>query len=221
MDFSHIIYEATTWVFPLLFVIVFHEVAHGFVAYQFGDTTAQRAGRLTLNPIHHIDIYGTIIIPIVLLVMNAPIMIGWAKPVPVNFNALTNPKRDMGIVALAGPVTNFILAILFAVIGKFLLMILPPELALSQWISDTVHNGIGLSLVIGIFNLFPLLPLDGGRILAAILPDKYSLKYQKTEPYGFLILMGILFLLPAHINPILWFIRILFPYFDRMIQIFL
>ncbi len=219
MEFTHMIYAITTWIFPLLLVIVFHEVAHGFVAYLFGDTTAQKAGRLSLNPIHHIDIYGTIIIPLVLLVIQSPFMIGWAKPVPVNFNALANPKRDMGFVALAGPVTNFVLAILFAVVGKILWMILPDGIALSQWVKDTVNNGIGLSLIIGIFNLFPLLPLDGGRIVASVLPAELSLKYQKTEQYGLFILIGLL-MLPHSISPILWFIQTLLPYFERMVSIF-
>ena len=113
MALSEIIYNLTTWIFPLLLTIVLHEVAHGVVAYQFGDSTAKRAGRLTLNPLDHIDLYGTIIIPAFLLIVQAPVLFGWAKPVPVNFNALNNPKRDMGIVALAGPVANFVLAILF------------------------------------------------------------------------------------------------------------
>ena len=166
MALSEIIYNLTTWIFPLLLTIVLHEVAHGVVAYQFGDSTAKRAGRLTLNPLDHIDLYGTIIIPAFLLIVQAPVLFGWAKPVPVNFNALNNPKRDMGIVALAGPVANFVLAILFAVIGKFLLMMLPDGLALTRWVFDNMRNGIGLSLIIGIFNLLPILPLDGGRIVA-------------------------------------------------------
>ncbi len=222
MALSEIIYNLTTWIFPLLLTIVLHEVAHGVVAYQFGDSTAKRAGRLTLNPLDHIDLYGTIIIPAFLLIVQAPILFGWAKPVPVNFNALNNPKRDMGIVALAGPVANFVLAILFAVIGKFLLMMLPDGIPLTRWVFDNMRNGIGLSLIIGIFNLLPILPLDGGRIVASVLPTRYSEIYQRSEPYGFMILLGLLFILPLiGINPIQWFIGTLYPYFAGMVEIFL
>ena len=222
MALSEIIYNLSTWIFPLLLTIVLHEVAHGVVAYQFGDSTAKRAGRLTLNPLDHIDLYGTIIIPAFLLIVQAPVLFGWAKPVPVNFNALNNPKRDMGIVALAGPVANFVLAILFAVIGKFFLMLLPDGLALTRWVFDNMRNGIGLSLIIGIFNLLPILPLDGGRIVASLLPMRYSEIYQRSEPYGFMILLGLLFILPLiGINPIQWFIGTLYPYFAGMVEIFL
>lgn len=217
-----IIYNLTTWIFPLLFTIVLHEVAHGVVAYQFGDYTAKRAGRLTLNPLDHVDLYGTIIIPAFLLILQAPLLFGWAKPVPVNFNALNNPKRDMGLVALAGPVANFVIAILFAVIGKTLLLILPENIPLSHWIFDNMINGIQLSLIIGIFNLFPILPLDGGRIVVSLLPEPYSQKYQESERYGFMILLGLLFIFPViGINPIRWFIETLYPYFIRMVNIFL
>ncbi len=222
MDISLIIYNLTTWVFPLVFTIVLHEVAHGFVAYQLGDPTAKRAGRLTLNPINHVDPIGTIVMPAILLIFQSPFLFGWAKPVPVNFNALNNPKRDMGLVALAGPIANFVIAILFAIIGKFLLMIIPVGSPIFRWVADNMSNGIMLSLIIGIFNLFPVLPLDGGRIVASILPDKYSREYQKTEQYGFMILMGLVFLLPTiGINPLAWFVKTLLPYFQRMIDIFL
>lgn len=222
MDIASIIYTLTTWIFPLLLTIVLHEVAHGVVAYQLGDKTAKRAGRLTLNPLDHVDLYGTIIIPIFLLVIHAPILFGWAKPVPVNFNALNRPKRDMGIVALAGPVANFVLAILFALVGRLLLMILPTDAPLTLWVIDNMRNGISLSLVIGIFNLIPILPLDGGRIVASLLPEPYSQKYQESERYGFMILLGLLFFFPLiGINPIQWFIGTLYPYFARMVNIFL
>ncbi len=221
MDIATTIYTVTTWIFPLMFTIVLHEVAHGFVAYQLGDTTAKRAGRLTLNPINHIDPVGTIAMPIILLLIHSPIMFGWAKPVPVNFNALDNPKRDMGIVALAGPVANFVIAILFAIVGKFLLMVLPTDSAIAIWIYDNMVNGILISLVIGIFNLFPVLPLDGGRIIVSILPQKYSQEFQKTERYGFLVLIGLIFILPSFgIQPISWFIYTLLPYFLDMIAMF-
>ncbi len=221
MDMGITIYTVTTWIFPLIFTIVLHEVAHGFVAYQLGDSTAKRAGRLTLNPIKHIDPIGTIAMPIILLLIHSPVMFGWAKPVPVNFNALENPKRDMGIVALAGPIANFVIAILFAVIGKLLLIVIPAGTTLHIWVDNNMVNGIFLSLVIGIFNLFPVLPLDGGRIVASILPRRYSLAYQKTEQYGFMILIGLIMILPMFgIYPISWFVSTLLPYFMNMINIF-
>lgn len=221
-NISLLIYNLTTWIFPLIFTIVLHEVAHGFVAYQLGDNTAKRAGRLTLNPLNHIDLYGTILLPAFLLLIQAPVLFGWAKPVPVNFNALDKPKRDMGLVALAGPIANFLIAIMFALFGHLILRVLPVNTSLSVWVIDNIRNGIGLSLVIGIFNLFPVLPLDGGRIVASLLPEPYSSSYQKTERYGFIILMSLLFLLPLiGINPLQLFIQTLYPYFAKTVSIFL
>lgn len=216
------IYTITTWVLPLLLTIILHEVAHGFVALQLGDTTAKRAGRLTLNPLTHIDILGTLVMPIVLIVAQAPVLFGWAKPVPVNFSALQNPKRDMGLVALAGPVSNFVLAILFVLLARVAVAVLPSESPILTWILLNVYNGVSLSLVIGIFNLFPVLPLDGGRILVSLLPEPYSSKYQETEQDGFLILMGLLFVLPMMgINVISLFVDTLLPFFQRMVNLFM
>lgn len=215
------IYTITTWVLPLLLTIILHEVAHGFVALQLGDTTAKRAGRLTLNPLTHIDILGTLVMPIVLIVAQAPVLFGWAKPVPVNFSALQNPKRDMGLVALAGPVSNFVLAILFVLLARLAVAVLPSESPILTWILLNVYNGVSLSLIIGIFNLFPVLPLDGGRILVSLLPEPYSSKYQETEQYGFFILMGLLFVLPMMgINVISLFVGTLLPFFQRMVNLF-
>lgn len=216
------IYTITTWVLPLLLTIILHEVAHGFVALQLGDTTAKRAGRLTLNPLTHIDILGTLVMPIVLIVAQAPVLFGWAKPVPVNFSALQNPKRDMGLVALAGPVSNFVLAILFVLLARVAVAVLPSESPILTWILLNVYNGVSLSLIIGIFNLFPVLPLDGGRILVSLLPEPYSSKYQETEQDGFLILMGLLFVLPMMgINVISLFVGTLLPFFQRMVNLFM
>lgn len=215
------IYTITTWVLPLLLTIILHEVAHGFVALQLGDTTAKRAGRLTLNPLTHIDVLGTLVMPIVLIIVQAPVLFGWAKPVPVNYNALQNPKRDMGLVALAGPVSNFVLAILFILLARVAVAVLPSESPILTWILLNVYNGVSLSLIIGIFNLFPVLPLDGGRILVSLLPEPYSSKYQETEQYGFFILMGLLFVLPMMgFNVVSWFVGTLLPFFQRMVNLF-
>lgn len=221
-NIGHIIYTLSTWVMPLLLTMILHEVAHGYVALKLGDNTAQREGRLTLNPFDHIDPVGTLIMPLVLLALNSPFLFGWAKPVPVNYNNLNNPKRDMGLVAIAGPLTNFLLAIAFVLFAKIVLPFLPYESFLHIWLTENLQNGILLSVVIGIFNLFPVLPLDGGRVLASLLPMDLSIKYQETERYGFLIIMMLLFVLPMlGIDIIRWFIQTLLPYIMNVIAWFL
>lgn len=215
---NNIIYTLTTWVLPLLLSMILHEVAHGYVALKLGDQTAERAGRLTLNPFNHIDWVGTITLPLLLLAVGAPVLFGWAKPVPVNFRALNHPKRDMGLVALAGPLTNFLLAIVFVLFARMVLPFFPSDSFTYLWIAQNVYNGVMLSIVLGIFNLFPILPLDGGRILVSLLPKDLSYKYQETERYGFMILLLFLFILPFFgINIFGWFINTLFPFFMNII----
>lgn len=221
-QFSTSVYSVTTWIIPLMFAIILHEIAHGYVAMLLGDRTAKNAGRLTLNPVSHIDPVGTIALPIILMLTSAPVLFGWAKPVPVNYYGLNNPKRDMGIVALAGPATNFILAIIFAIIIHIFSYILPSDSHIAQWIFKNLINGINISLALGVFNLFPVLPLDGGRIVTALLPEPYSSRWQETERYGFTILMGLLIVLPIiGIDILHWFMKTLLPYFYQMISIFL
>lgn len=218
---NNMIYTLTTWALPLLLTMILHEVAHGYVASKLGDKTAERAGRLTLNPFEHIDIIGTVVMPLFLLAINAPFLFGWAKPVPVSFNSLNKPKRDMGLVALAGPLTNFILAIAFVLFARIVLPFVPDNSFLNIWLTDNIRNGIILSVVIGIFNLFPVLPLDGGRVLASLLPNEISKKYQETEKYGFMILMFLIFIMPMlGFNIIGWFINTLFPYMMGLISLF-
>lgn len=212
VNIAEIIYVSTTWIIPLLLCMIIHEVAHGYAAMKLGDMTAKREGRLTLNPIEHIDLVGSIILPIFLLFVHSPVLFGWAKPVPVNFNNLRNPKRDMGIVAFAGPLSNFILAILFVLIGKVILLFIESGTPMFHWLISNIQNGVALSLIIGIFNLFPVLPLDGGRIVASILPNQYSYEYQKTERFGPFILLGLVFVLPMlGINIIGWFLSVFMP----------
>ena len=215
------IFTLTTWVIPLLLAMIVHEVAHGLVARKLGDDTAAREGRLTLNPIPHIDLVGTILLPILCWLSHSGIMFGWAKPVPVNFGRLKNPKRDMGLVAVAGPLANLLLAILFVIIGRFASELLPRGHFLG-WLMTNIQNGVVISLVIGIFNLLPILPLDGGRILVSVLPLKYAIKYQTTEKYGFFILIGVILLSQiSGINVIGWFIGTLWPLFAGIVELFM
>ena len=215
------IYTLTTWVIPLLLTMIAHEVAHGLVARKLGDDTAWREGRLTLNPLPHIDLIGSILLPLILWLTHAGIMFGWAKPVPINFNRLNKPKRDMGLVAGAGPMANLLLAILFVIIGRFAVELLP-EGNFLNWFMVNIQHGVMLSLVIGIFNLLPILPLDGGRILVSVLPIKWAILYQSTEKYGFFILIGVILLSQVSgINVIGWFIGTLWPLFAGIVELFM
>jgi len=189
----NIIYLATIWVIPIVIAITFHEAAHGFVARFLGDDTAWRLGRVSLNPIKHIDLVGTILLPGFLLLLSSPFLFGYAKPVPVNFRALRNPRNDMVWVAAAGPAMNIALAILaalaFHVVGYL------PVTAV-QWASENLKNALIINVVLAVFNMFPLPPLDGGRIAVGVLPDALAFPLARLEPYGMLILIGLLFILP-------------------------
>lgn len=216
---ADIIHGFSVWLVPLLLAIIIHEVAHGFVAMKLGDYTAKFAGRLTMNPKEHIDPIGTLLIPGVLLLIKAPFLIGWAKPVPIDSRNFKHPKRDMGLVAAAGPLSNFLLFVIFLILFHVLYPLLPKEHSLSLWVSENLLNGMLLSLVLCVFNLIPILPLDGGRILASVLPVRLSYEYQKTEAYGFWILIGILFLLPMiGIDPIGWLLSGIGPFVTYLIN---
>lgn len=173
---------------PLIFAITVHEFAHGWVANQYGDATAKMLGRLTLNPVKHIDPIGTILVPAILYFTGSPFLFGWAKPVPINFNALKSPKKDMILVALAGPVSNFIMALLWLLVILFALNLQ------SQLLIDMAYFGIAINLILGVFNLLPLPPLDGSRVVSALLPNHLAYEYNKLERYGLFILVGLLFL---------------------------
>ncbi len=215
------IYTITTWILPLLLCIILHEVAHGWAALILGDGTAKREGRLSLNPFVHIDLWGSVVLPIFLLLVRSPFLFGWAKPVPVVFGRLRHPKRDMGLVAAAGPVMNFLLAIVFVLIAKFVLPLLPADSVYRAWLYANLYNGVGLTLILCIFNLLPVLPLDGGRILVSILPLKYSFMYQRTERYGWYILIALLIILPMMgIDIIRWFIGTFYPILAGAVSIF-
>jgi Zn-dependent protease len=176
---------------PLLFAITVHEVAHGWMAKQFGDPTAHRLGRLTLNPIKHVDPIGTLLIPGLLLLMHAPFLFGWAKPVPVTWENLRHPKRDMAIVAAAGPGVNLLMAILWAIIARVGVALGPISWAGIPMQYMGIY-GIEINVVLMILNLIPLPPLDGGRVAVGLLPGPWAWQLARIEPYGFFILIALL-----------------------------
>ena len=187
------LYTASVWILPVLVAITFHEAAHAFAARFFGDETASRLGRVSLNPLRHIDLFGTVLLPGVLLLSQAPFIFGYAKPVPVNFAALRNPRADMAWVALAGPAINIVLAILAAL--AFHIVDLAPTAA-SQWIFDNLKNALVINVILAVFNMFPLPPLDGGRIAVSILPNVVARPLARLEPYGMLILIVLIIVAP-------------------------
>jgi Zn-dependent protease len=187
------LYTASTWVIPLVTAITFHEASHGYVARLFGDDTAWQRGRVSFNPFRHIDPFGTVLLPALLLLMRSPILFGYAKPVPVNFQALRNPHRDSIWVAAAGPAMNLALATL-AALSLHVLSLLPD--AVRPWVAENLKNALIINVLLAIFNLFPLPPLDGGRIAVGLLPGALAVPLARLEPYGMMILIGLLFILP-------------------------
>ena len=176
------------WALPVLLAITLHEVAHGWVARYLGDSTAAKLGRLSLNPIKHIDTIGTVLVPAIMILLPGNFLFGWAKPVPVNFRALRSPKKDMLWVAIAGPMSNFIMAMLW------LIIIFVAINTGSQFLADMAQVGIQINLLLAVLNLLPLPPLDGGRVVSSLLPSKFAYQYDQLEPYGLFILLGLLFL---------------------------
>jgi Zn-dependent protease len=187
------IYDVSVWVLPLVIAITFHEAAHGFVARHFGDNTASEQGRVSFNPLRHIDPFGTLLLPGILLLSHSPFLFGYAKPVPVNFRALRNPRLDMVWVALAGPATNIALALLAA--SAFHALTFVPVNA-AQWVADNLKNAFVINVVLAVFNMLPIPPLDGGRVAVGLLPKALASPLSRLEPYGMLILIGFLIIVP-------------------------
>ncbi|NYT25532.1 site-2 protease family protein [Alcaligenaceae bacterium] len=210
---SELIQAITVYALPVLFGITLHEAAHGYVARMFGDPTAWQAGRISLNPVRHIDPIGTIVVPLVLLFSTkmmggGGLLFGWAKPVPVDWSRLRNPKRDMAWVALAGPASNLVMAIIWA-IGLRLLAESGAG-ASDFWVRMTIA-GVQVNLILMALNLVPLPPLDGGRIVCSLLPDRLAYQYSRIEPYGILILILLM------LTGMLWFLLEPFLFFGHTI----
>ena len=185
------------WALPVLAAIILHEVAHGVVAYRLGDSTARDAGRLTLNPLPHIDPFGTVLLPLLLIAAHSPFLFGYARPVPVNFSRLRYPKRDMILVAAAGPLTNITLAVISAAVFRWILHLQLP--ANGAWTGVLVagltpaammaRNSVIFNVVLAVFNLLPILPLDGGRVLTGLLPLRQAIAFSRLERYGMMIVI--------------------------------
>jgi Zn-dependent protease len=192
-DIASIVHIASVWVIPVLVAITFHEAAHGFVAWKLGDDTAFRLGRVTFNPLKHVDLFGTVLLPALLIVTRAPFLFGWAKPVPVDFRRLDSPRRDMVWVAAAGPGINIALALGSAALIHIALM-LPPTA--SRWLIEVLQNSIIINVMLAVFNMLPLPPLDGGRVAVGLLPDALAYPLARLERYGLFILVALIFVVP-------------------------
>jgi Zn-dependent protease len=183
LDFTGSIYSASTWIIPVLIAITFHEAAHAYAAWKLGDDTAYCLGRVTFNPLKHVDLFGTILFPALLFLTMALFLFGWAKPVPVAFGRLSHPRCGMAIVAIAGPLTNMLLALASAALLR-IVWLLPETIA--PWLVQTLYQSILLNLILAIFNMLPLLRLDGGRVVLSVLPNALARLFAKLERFGFL-----------------------------------
>lgn len=211
MDINTLIYTLAVWAIPVLLAITIHEAMHGWMAHKLGDNTAQMLGRLSLNPVKHIDPIGTLIVPIAMVLLQTGFVFGWAKPVPVNTRNLASPRKDMAIIAAAGPISNLLMAVAWVVVIKLASAIISDP-AIAKGIMDMGRAGILINLVLFIFNLFPIPPLDGSKVLSAFLPPHLSTVMDKIEPYGLFIVLGLVYLgvFNAIMTPLLTFFLNLF-----------
>jgi Zn-dependent protease len=212
-DVQEFLWNLSFLLIPGIFAITLHEVAHGWAAKRLGDTTAYMLGRLTVNPLKHIDPMGTVIVPLVMYFLGGMVF-GWAKPVPVSFRNLRNPKRDMVLVAAAGPAANFAMALGWALLAGFVNGVLGRDSVTEYWVVNNCQAGILLNVGLGVFNLLPLPPLDGGRVLSGLLPLSASRVFDRIEPFGFMILI-ILLIAPG--RPLF---RLLEPFFNSLVRFY-
>lgn len=196
------------WVLPIVFAVTVHEVAHGYVAYLLGDKTAKILGRLTLNPIKHIDPIGTIVLPAVLLLLNTGIILGWAKPVPINPYNFINYRRDSALVALAGPLANLLMALAWASIAKISYILLISGLSGVQAVYLMGMAGISINLMLMVLNLLPIPPLDGSHVIASLLPPRIAMRYSNISSFGFIILIFLIYfgLINIIVSPVIGFL---------------
>lgn len=208
-----LIQKIVVWAIPVLLAITLHEAAHAWVANRCGDPTAKMLGRLSINPLRHVALVGTVIVPFLVAILSQfQFIFGWAKPVPVDWSKLNKPRRDMGLVAAAGPLSNFIMALLWAGLFKIATLLHPETSRSILFLLLTAQAGIIINLVLAFLNLIPIPPLDGSRIIASLLPPRQAIFYLKIERYGFFILIALLFtgLLSGLLNPLLtWAIHII------------
>jgi Zn-dependent protease len=213
----------SVWALPVITAITLHEAAHAWVADRLGDDTARRLGRVTFNPVRHVDPFGTVALPGLMLLLGSPFVFGWAKPVPVAFHRLRRPKTDMVWVALAGPGINLAMATAAALLMHPLQPLTDQDLPL--WLYRNLENAILANVVLACFNMLPVLPLDGGRVLAGLLPGRLAWRYASTERYGLLVILGLAFLVPLvarelgyNVNPLSW---VLLPMIRAVYQVLL
>ena len=224
MDMENLAFAVSVWVLPVLIAVTFHEAAHGWVAWRLGDDTAYRLGRVTFNPLSHIDLFGTILLPALMLFgSGGKMMFGFAKPVPVNFGALGRPRRDMVLVALAGPGSNLLLAVISAALIHLLPMLSGD---VSQWTGHNLINSVRINLLLCVFNMLPLPPLDGGRVAVGLLPNPLSRRLARLERAGIAIILAAVFILPwiggkigVDLNVFWWLVVIPMEYIEKVVYV--